>query len=184
MTPVALSDVIAVGEVPTAAEIKILADAGFRSLLNTQPDDEVARLMPSKDIDALASAAGLTYTHVPIASRRPDEASLAAFAAAMSGLPRPIYACCYSGARAAAAWALSATAQHEPSAIIDACAKAGFDIAFLAPALEQRKSTPSQSAGAPPAVEAALEPLTRVPALQANVHVPRVASAGGFAVAG
>ena len=31
--PVALSDVIAVGEVPTAEEIDILAKAGFRSIL-------------------------------------------------------------------------------------------------------------------------------------------------------
>lgn len=132
MVPVALSDVIAVGEVPTAAEIEVLAKAGFRSLLNTQPDGEVERLMPSVDVKTLAEKAGLIYRHVPIQSRRPDAGSMQAFAGALDAIPRPVYACCYSGARTAAAWALAAAREQEPDAIIAACAGAGFDAEFLA----------------------------------------------------
>ncbi len=195
MVPVALSDIIAVGEVPSAAEIEILAKAGFRALLNTQPDQEVARLMSSADAATLAQAAGMSYRYLPIASRRPDDASLAAFADAIANMPRPIYACCYSGARTAAAWALAAGPHQEPEQIIEACSKAGFDIAFLLPKLtelRQRQLTPAPIAtGTPAAVfVAAGQPDTTaakrgsVPALAPSVLVPRAASAGGFAVAG
>jgi uncharacterized protein (TIGR01244 family) len=197
MVPVALSDIIAVGEVPTAAEVEILAKAGFRSLLNTQPDQEVTRLISSADAATLAQAAGMAYRYLPIASRRPDDASLAAFADAIANMPRPIYACCYSGARTAAAWALAAGPYQEPDQIIDACSKAGFDIGFLRPRLtelSQKPITPAPIAvatGTPAALflaggqtDPAAAKRNPVPTLTASVLVPRAASAGGFAVAG
>jgi uncharacterized protein (TIGR01244 family) len=211
MVPVALSDIIAVGEVPTAAEIEILAKAGFKSLLTTQPDGEVARLMASADAHVLARAAGLTYRYLPIVSRRPDDASLAAFAAAIAELPRPIYACCYSGARSAAAWALAAAPHLEPEAIVAACSAAGYDIAFLRPKLAERRAqflapatvslapvavapmSVSATAGATTGTMAAdfiaaganAKPaVPSVPTLTPSLLVPRAASAGGFAVAG
>lgn len=182
MSPVALSDVIAVGEVPTAAEIEILANAGFRSLLNTQPDGEVERLMPSADAEALAKAAGLAYRHLPIPSRRPDQASLDAFAAAVGTMPRPIYACCYSGARTAAAWALAAARTEAPDAVIAACAAAGYDIGFLKPRLIEARTgvtAPVSNANGHAAAD-----VPAVPKLTPSILVPRAASVGGFAVAG
>jgi uncharacterized protein (TIGR01244 family) len=199
MVPVALSDVIAVGEVPTADEIEILAKAGFRSLLNTQPDGEVARFATAAEAGVMADKAGLTYQHVPILSRRPDEASLEAFARALASLPRPIYACCYSGARTAAAWALAAAPQHEPDSIVQACASAGYDIAFLRAALAERRSvTLAQKAtaavGTPAAAfvakvgdavpAPAAQALPDLPLLKPLALLPRAATAGGFAVAG
>lgn len=188
MVPVALSDVIAVGEVPTAAEIEILAKAGFRSLLNTQPDGEVARFAPSDATKALAEAAGLTYRHLPLTSRRPDEAALTAFATALQDMPRPIYACCYSGARTAAAWALAAAPHQDPASIVEACGKAGYDIEFLRPRLEERRAS-AKPAGTP-AVDFVAKVLPSdaapptMPQLKPSVLTPRAASAGGFAVAG
>lgn len=201
MVPVALSDVIAVGEVPTAGEIEILAAAGFRSLLNTQPDGEVERLLPSADAKVLAETAGLTYQHLPIPSRRPDKASLDAFAKALGTLPRPIYACCYSGARTAAAWALAAGRTEEPDAVIAACAAAGYDIGFLKPQMVEARTewASGLASGLAPlpvipvvvinghahANGAALPTDTPpVPRLTPSILAPRAASVGGFAVAG
>lgn len=187
MVPVALSDVIAVGEVPTADEVAILAKAGFRALLDTQPDGEVARLMPAADVKAMAEAAGLVFLHLPITSRRPDDATLTAFAKALADMPRPIYACCYSGARTAAAWALAAAAHDTPDAIIASCSAAGYDIEFLRDRLIERRRAATADRVATLAVATVTATPSQppvLPKLTPSVLIPRAASAGGFAVAG
>jgi uncharacterized protein (TIGR01244 family) len=183
MVPVALSDVIAVGEVPTAEEVEILAKAGFRAILNTQPDGEVDRLMSSADAKAVAEKAGLVFQHLPIPTRRPDAATLSAFATALTALPRPIYACCYSGARTAAAWAIAAARHQEPADIMKACAAAGYDITFLEKRLVEARTG---AANVEPAANgnASAAPTANVPTLKPSILIPRAASAGGFAVAG
>jgi uncharacterized protein (TIGR01244 family) len=214
MRPIALSDSVAVGEVPTAEQIEILANAGFRSLLTTQPDGEVVRLMSAHDAGVLAAKAGLAFQYLPIESRRPDDASIAAFGDALRRMPRPIYACCYSGARAAAVWAMAAASYDTPDRISAACAVAGFDMQSLRPQLELRALpllSPSRAPAVAPsavvepmadtlAVEAvgAAPPALVVPAPAASLALvptpptdaapitlmPRAASAGGFAVPG
>jgi sulfide:quinone oxidoreductase len=184
MVPVALSDVIAVGEVPTADEVEILGKAGFRAILNTQPDGEVDRLMSSAEAKAIAEASGLVFQHLPIPSRRPDPATLSAFATALNELPRPIYACCYSGARTAAAWAIAAARHQEPAEIIKACAAAGFDISFLEPRLIEARNGARHAEPAANGNTVVSAPAPAVPTLQPSILIPRAASAGGFAVAG
>lgn len=144
MRPVALSDEIAVGEMPSADEITILARAGFRSVLNVQPDGEVERLLSASDMAKGVAAGSMNYAHVPIASRRVPDEQVAAFAHAMVTLPRPIYACCYSGARAAAAWALAVAPAMPPADITTACASAGFDMTALLPELVRRHAGPAK----------------------------------------
>jgi sulfide:quinone oxidoreductase len=189
MVPVALSDVIAVGEVPSAEDVEILAKAGFRSMLNTQPDGEVERLMSSADAKALAEKSGMVFQHLPISSRRPDAATLTAFATALNALPKPIYACCYSGARTAAAWAIAAARHQAPADVMASCTAAGYDISFLEKRLVEAHNGTTQgepaangnAAAETPAIAAAL---VAVPNLAPNILIPRAASAGGFAVAG
>lgn len=138
MIPVALSDVVAVGEMPTAEGVAILAKAGFRSILNSQPDGEVQRHIAGADLQAAAKANGLGYAYVPTETRRPDEATIVAFKAAATDLPKPIYACCYSGSRSAALWALAIAKDAQPDAIIKACQDAGYSIDFLRDELAER----------------------------------------------
>ncbi len=206
MQPVALSDTIAVGEFPTPEQIEILAKAGFRSLLNNQPDGEVARHLSSAAAEAEAVRHGLVYRAVPLVGRRPGEAELAAFTAALADLPKPIYACCYSGARSAAAWALASAPYAESAEIMGACDAAGFDISLLGDALATRRQT--ALAAARPTAEApvaakpangngagngnghsngATKPAAASeapPALAPRVVFPRAGGDGGFTVAG
>ncbi len=188
MRPVALSDEIAVGEIPSADEIAILARAGFRSLLNVQPEGEVERLLTAAEVAEGAAAAGMKYAHVPVASRRVPEEKVAAFAQAMVSLPRPIYACCYSGARAAAAWALAVSSAMAPADIVANCNTAGFDISALLPELERRHRgpvappaaamTPPPTAATPPPPPAPADVLPTVdaPAVPAATTVAQVPS--------
>jgi len=143
MQPVGLNDIVAVGEAPTVTEIAILAKSGFRALINTQPDGELDRLMPSCVAAAEAARHGLAYRYIPIESRYLSQAQIEAFAAALAELPKPIYAYCYSGSRAAAAWALAEAANTDADALIAACRTADLDIAFLRPQLAARRIKPT-----------------------------------------
>ncbi len=183
MQPVALSDAIAVGEFPTTEQIAILAKAGFKSLLNSQPEGEVDRLIPAAAMADAARAAGLAYHFLPLETRRPSDAQIQAFSRAIATLPKPIYAFCYSGSRSAAAWALASSAFMDTDAIHAACASAGYDIAFLAPQLAERR-TRRPAAVLAAAVVAGVETDDDVPlpTLMPRVILPRASSSGGFAM--
>lgn len=76
------------------------ARAGFRSVVNNRPDFEHGPNQPSNaEIEAAARAAGLEYRFLPVASGYQSAEEIAAFAALLNELPRPILLFCRSGAR-------------------------------------------------------------------------------------
>jgi uncharacterized protein (TIGR01244 family) len=78
------------------------ARAGFRSVINNRPDFEHGPNQPTNaDIEAAAHSAGLEYRFLPVASGYQSPQEIAAFAALMAELPRPILVFCRSGARSA-----------------------------------------------------------------------------------
>ncbi|HEU5296137.1 MAG TPA: TIGR01244 family sulfur transferase [Burkholderiaceae bacterium] len=76
------------------------ARAGFRSVINNRPDFEEGPHQPTNaSIEAAAKAAGLQYRFLPVDSAYQSPEEIAAFAALLKELPRPILAFCRSGAR-------------------------------------------------------------------------------------
>ena len=76
------------------------AAMGFKSVVNNRPDFEHGPDQPtSAEIEAAAKAAGLEYRHLPVAGGYQSPEEIAAFAALLSSLPRPLLAFCRSGAR-------------------------------------------------------------------------------------
>lgn len=76
------------------------ARAGFRSVINNRPDFEHGPNQPTNAaIEAAARAAGLEYRFLPVASSYQSPEEIAAFAALLAELPRPILVFCRSGAR-------------------------------------------------------------------------------------
>jgi len=76
------------------------ARAGFRSVINNRPDFEEGPNQPtSASIEAAARAAGLEYRFLPVNGAYQSPQEIAAFAALLEELPRPILAFCRSGAR-------------------------------------------------------------------------------------
>lgn len=133
MQPVVVSDILAVGEFPSPDQMEVLARAGFRAVINCQPDGEVARLAASQEIAAAAQKAGLAYAYCPLIGRMPDAAATAAFVGALDLLPAPVFAFCYSGARPAAAAAIARAREEDPDTIIADIGRSGFDVAVLRP---------------------------------------------------
>jgi uncharacterized protein (TIGR01244 family) len=84
----------------TPAAMAEAARAGFKSVVNNRPDFEHGPDQPtSADIEAAALAAGLQYRWLPVASGFQSPQEIAAMAALLAELPRPLLAFCRSGAR-------------------------------------------------------------------------------------
>lgn len=76
------------------------AAAGFRSVINNRPDGEGGPEQPtSAQMAAAAAAAGLAYRHLPVDPAWQSPEQIAATAAMLAELPRPILMFCRSGAR-------------------------------------------------------------------------------------
>jgi uncharacterized protein (TIGR01244 family) len=93
-----------------AADMAAVAQAGFRAVVNNRPDFEGGPDQPTHaEIAAAAAAAGLVYRFLPVSGGWQSPEEIAAFAALLQELPRPLLAFCRSGARSTRLY-LAATA--------------------------------------------------------------------------
>ncbi len=89
----------------------LVAQAGFKSVINNRPDHEGGADQPtSAAIEAAALAAGLSYRHLPVAPgyQSPDE--IARFRELIDALPKPILAFCRTGTRSGKLFQAATTA--------------------------------------------------------------------------
>ena len=92
-------DVCATAQLDAAA-MAVLAQAGFKSVINNRPDHEGGPDQPtSAALEGAATAAGLVYAHLPVAPgyQSPEEATR--FRELLDTLPRPIVVFCRTGTR-------------------------------------------------------------------------------------
>lgn len=84
------------------AAMAAAAAMGFRSVVNNRPDHEHGPGQPEhRHIEAAARAAGLEYRFLPVDGGYQSPEEIAAFAALLTELPRPLLAFCRSGSRSA-----------------------------------------------------------------------------------
>ena len=76
------------------------AQAGFKSVINNRPDFEGGPDQPtSAMIEAAATAAGLSYAHLPVSPAVQTPEEIARFAQLLADLPKPVLAFCRTGTR-------------------------------------------------------------------------------------
>jgi uncharacterized protein (TIGR01244 family) len=86
------------------------AAAGFKSVINNRPDYEGGPAQPtSAELERAAQAAGLQYRHLPVNGAYQSPEEVAAMAALLAELPRPVLAFCRSGARSTRLFALASS---------------------------------------------------------------------------
>ena len=86
----------------TPAAMAEAARAGFRSVVNNRPDFENGPDQPTNaELEAAAHTAGLEYRFLPVAGGFQTPEQIAAFAALLDELPRPMLVFCRSGNRSA-----------------------------------------------------------------------------------
>ena len=96
----ALSADLSVSGQLDAAAMAIVADAGFKSVINNRPDFEGGPDQPTHaEIEAAARAAGLTYAFLPVSPGHHTPQEIARFGELLAELPKPILAFCRSGSR-------------------------------------------------------------------------------------
>ena len=117
------------------ADLRAIAAAGVRLVVNNRPDGEEAGQPTSAEIEAAALAAGLGYRHIPVAGGFPP-AQVEAMAEALDQGPALLF--CRSGTRSTCLWALArASRGAEAEALVASAAGAGYDLAALRPRLRR-----------------------------------------------
>jgi sulfide:quinone oxidoreductase len=137
--PVTLDAGLAIGPAPAPESLAALHAAGYRTLVNNQPDTDQDLAATSAEMAAAAAAAGLDYVHIPVEGRNPLEKDVRAFARALDRLPRPIFAFCRSGGRSAALWAMARVREHDTETLIARCREVGFDVSGLRAKMDMRR---------------------------------------------
>jgi len=93
------ADVSVSGQITPDAVAQI-AEAGFRTIVCTRPDNEEPGQPAFAEVAAAAEAAGLAAVHIPVSGWIGEE-EVAQMQAVLADLPGPIYSYCRSGARSA-----------------------------------------------------------------------------------
>ena len=143
---VSITPEFAIGPQVSAADFDVLADAGYASVLNARPDDELGAYLTALDAQQLALASGLGYAHSPAENHAIFEPEIIdPFEQALAELPKPIFAHCKTGTRAAILWALVA-ARHRPvENVIATLRAAGQEFEFLEDELRESANEARQS---------------------------------------
>lgn len=154
MDPKPLTSSLSVGGQITAADVRRIAQLGFRSILCNRSDAEEPGQPAFAEIAAAARTEGLEGRYLPISGVPSDEAAMS-FGQAIEDLPKPVFAYCRSGLRSATAWGLSQARRRSVADILVAAKAAGFDIGAVVPRLVETGRTPAGHTAASLAARAA-----------------------------
>ena len=111
--------------------------AGFALLVNNRPDGEEPSAPQGDDIAHAAAAEGLAYAAIPVGHAGFSHPQLDALDKLLAAATGPVLAYCRSGTRSTHLWALTrARAGDDVDGIVEAAAKAGYDLSGLRPMLD------------------------------------------------
>ena len=136
----------AIGPQISTEDIDTIRTAGFASILNARPDDEIGTYLLSNDAERLAGDAGLAYLHTPTEGHAIFESDIIdRFERALINLPAPIFSHCKSGTRSAMLWALVASRHRVVEIVIATLREAGQEFDFLEDELRESADEARQS---------------------------------------
>ena len=127
-----------------AADVAELKKQGFRSIICNRPDGEGADQPTFAEIEKAAKKAGLEARYLPVVSGRVQDEDAEKFGAALSELPKPVFAYCRTGTRSATLWSLDQGARGTPlPEILAATKKAGYDMSGVVRRIANGGKTPT-----------------------------------------
>lgn len=131
---VKLTDSVAVAGQIRAEQVREIAAAGFRVLVNNRPDGEDAGQPAGSEIEAAALAAGLEYHHLPVTGMDFPGPDVERMAMLLDDSSRPVFAFCRTGTRCTNLWVVTRGEDARDQAIEHARSM-GFDVSMAARAL-------------------------------------------------
>lgn len=141
-----LTEALSVAEQIKLADLKGLAAAGFKTIINNRPDGEAPRQPRSDTLGKRAAELGLDYRYIPVKPSGFSESNLEDFKAALSSAPTPALAFCRTGTRSTTLWAHAVTGKMPVKTIIDTAANAGYDLSKIESKLEARRAVAPKAA--------------------------------------
>ena len=111
-----------------------IAAAGFRTVICNRPDSEIPVELSSAVMRIAAEAAGLGFVDNQVTHQTMTPERIQAQAEAMAG--GPVLAYCASGTRCSVLWSLVQAGTKPTEEILQATAKAGYDLSGLRPRLD------------------------------------------------
>ncbi len=94
----------------TAANVEVIAQMGFKSIICCRPDGEGMMQPAFADIEAAAKTAGITAKYLPVPPTAPQLGDAQKMATILGEVEGPVLGYCASGARAANLWNLCQSA--------------------------------------------------------------------------
>lgn len=113
-----------------------IAAAGFTTIICNRPDEEVAPSHRADAIEIAAQNAGLAFHRLPLTHQTMTPDRIGAQRAVIEGADGPVLAYCASGTRSSVAWSLGQAGLLPVDEILQATAKAGYDLSGLRPQLD------------------------------------------------
>ena len=124
----ALTAELSVAPQIAAADMRAIADAGFRAVICNRPDGESADQPVYDELARAAQAHGLEMRHLSAESGKVTDEQGRDFGQLMNELPKPVLAFCRTGMRSTTMWALSQAGTMPLPQIIERAARAGYDL--------------------------------------------------------
>ncbi|WP_137702815.1 bifunctional protein tyrosine phosphatase family protein/NAD(P)/FAD-dependent oxidoreductase [Marimonas lutisalis] len=143
-----LSDQIAVSPQITPADVKAIAEAGYRAIICNRPDGEADDQPTFGEVETAAKKAGLATRYLPVDKGTVKDSDADALRQAMVELPGPIFAYCRTGTRSATCWSLAMAETKSLPEILDATKTAGYDMAGVARRIVNGGQTPTDAGDA------------------------------------
>lgn len=112
-----------------------LAEAGFRTIINNRPDDEVGPGMDNAAMRRAAEDLGLNYHYLPFTPGAISPDLIEGFDQAMAS-EAPVFAYCRSGNRSTVLWALTQAGSRPTAEILSTASAAGYDLSGVRPMIE------------------------------------------------
>lgn len=110
------------------ADIKRLAQMGFKTLINNRPENEVAEQPSLAELKAEAEKHGMVLKSVPITPGAFTEQNIQDFNHALEQSETPVLAYCRSGMRSTTMWAFNQARHRDVAEIVRIAAANGYDI--------------------------------------------------------
>lgn len=140
MTPVQISDKLAVAGQPAPEAFRQLKTHGFTAVINNRPNGEETHQPGSAVEKSAAEDAGLGYSFIPVAALQITEADVRAFQEAVAAATGPVFAHCLSGTRSLTLYAIGEVLDRrmKPEDVRPFGRKFGFDLTIAEQWLARR----------------------------------------------
>lgn len=137
MTPRPLTPRYHVSPQIDPADAPAIKAAGYSLVICNRPDAEVPPSHQAAAMRTAVEAAGLRFEVLPLTHQTMTAENILRQSELVDGAEGPVLAYCASGTRCSVIWALGQAESLGVDAVLEAAARAGYDLRGLRPTLEE-----------------------------------------------